>query len=215
VRAETRAGSAVVSVTVTVAPEDVLWFWLGDLDGDALAEQGVAQRWWRKDPALDQEIRAKFEATWQAIMAGDREAWLAEPHSRLAYVIVLDQFSRNMFRNTAQAFTADERALATAADGVERRLDRALHGHERTFFYMPFMHSEQLAMQDRAIELFTALRDQAQGRARDALSGNVDFAKRHRDVIVRFGRFPHRNAVLGRESTPEEIAFLKQPGSSF
>ena len=205
----------MVSVTVTVAPEDVLWFWLGDLDGDGLAEQGVAQRWWRKDQALDQEIRADFEATWQAIMAGDREAWLGAAHSRLAYVIVLDQFSRNMFRDSAQAFEGDERALAAAADGVEQGLDLALHGHERAFFYMPFMHSEQLAMQDRAIELFSALRDAAQGRARDALSGNVDFAKRHRDIIVRFGRFPHRNAVLGRTSTAEEREFLKQPGSAF
>jgi uncharacterized protein (DUF924 family) len=215
VRAEARAGSAVVSVTVTVAPEDVLWFWLGDLDGDGLAEQGVAQRWWRKDRAFDQEIRAKFEATWQAIMAGDRDAWLADAHSRLAYVIVLDQFSRNMFRDSAQAFAGDELALAAAADGVERGLDRALHGHERVFFYMPFMHSEQLAMQDRGIELFAALRAGTQGRAQDALSGNVDFAKRHRDVVARFGRFPHRNAALRRESSSEELAFLKQPGSSF
>ncbi|HKP56393.1 MAG TPA: DUF924 family protein [Polyangiales bacterium] len=204
-----------MSVTVTVAPEDVLWFWLGDLDGDGLAEQGVAQRWWRKDAALDQEIHAKFEATWQAIMAGDREAWLRGPHSRLAYVIVLDQFSRNMFRGSAQAFAGDERALAAAAEGVERGMDRMLHGHERVFFYMPYMHSEQLAMQDRALELFSAQRDQVQGRAFDAISGNVDFARRHRDVIVRFGRFPHRNAAVGRESTPEEVAFLKQPGSSF
>jgi uncharacterized protein (DUF924 family) len=205
----------VVSVTVTVAPDDVLWFWLRDLDGDGLAEQGVAQRWWRKDHALDQEIRADFEATWQAIMAGDREAWLGTAHSRLAYVIVLDQFSRNMFRDTAQAFAGDARALAAAADGVEHGLDRALHGHERSFFYMPFLHSEQLAAQDRGVELFSALRDATQGRARDALSGNVDFAKRHRDIIVRFGRFPHRNAALGRTSTAEEREFLKQPGSFF
>lgn len=200
---------------MTVAPEDVLWFWLGDVDGDGLADKALTARWWRKDPEFDQEIAAKFEPTWQAIMAGEREAWLAEPHSRLAFVIVLDQFSRNMFRNTPRAFEGDERVLAAVNEGVELGFDRSLHGHERVFFYMPFMHSEDLAMQDRGVELFAALRDSSEGRVREAVASNVDFAKRHRDIVERWGRFPHRNAVLGRESTPEEREFLKQPGSSF
>jgi uncharacterized protein (DUF924 family) len=202
-------------VTVTVAPEDVLWFWLGDVDGDGLADDALTQRWWRKDADFDHEIAAKFEPTWQAIMAGDREAWLDDPHSRLAYIIVLDQFSRNMFRGTPRAFEGDGKALGVAADGVKVGLDRALHGHERVFFYMPFMHSEELAMQERGIELFRALRDQSDGRVREAVAGNVDYARRHRDVVVRWGRFPHRNAVLGRESSPEEVEFLKGPNSSF
>ena len=204
-----------MTVTVTVAPEDVLWFWLGDLDEDGLAEAALAQRWWRKDDALDREIRAKFDSTWQAIMAGDRESWLDDPHSRLAYVMVLDQFGRNMYRGTAQAFAGDERALSAAAEGVERGHDRALHGHERGFAYMPFMHSESLPMQERSLELFVALRESGSDRARDALASNVEFARRHRDIIVRFGRFPHRNTVLDRVSTAEERAFLKEPGSSF
>jgi uncharacterized protein (DUF924 family) len=204
-----------VTVTVTVAPDDVLWFWLGDVDGDGLADDALTQRWWRKDPAFDHEVAAKFEPTWQAIMAGERGAWLETPHSTLAYLIVLDQFSRNMFRDTPRAFEGDAMALRVAANGVGRGLDRALHGHERVFFYMPFMHSEELAMQDRAVELFTALCDESEGRVREAVAGNVDYAKRHRDVIVRWGRFPHRNRILGRPSTPEEIEFLKQPGSSF
>jgi uncharacterized protein (DUF924 family) len=198
-----------------VAPDDVLWFWLGDVDGDGLAEEALTQRWWRKDRDFDHEVAAKFEPTWQAIMAGDREAWLAQPHSRLAYVIVLDQFSRNMFRDTPRAFEGDSKALRVAADGVERGFDRALHGHERVFFYMPFMHSEELAMQERSVELFTKLRDQTEGRVREAVAGNVDYAKRHRDVIARWGRFPHRNRILGRPSTPAELEFLRQPGSSF
>lgn len=204
-----------MSVTVTVAPEDVLWFWLGDLDGDGLAEPALTERWWRNDAEFDREVRAKFEATWQAIMAGDREEWLSGPHGSLAYVIVLDQFSRNMFRGTPQAFAGDERALHVAADGVARELDRQLHGHERAFFYMPLMHSERLAMQDRCLELFGALTEGARGRAHDAFASNLEFARKHRDIIVRFGRFPHRNAVLGRSSTPEEEAFLRQPGSAF
>lgn len=204
-----------MTVTVRVSPDDVLWFWLGDVDGDGLADKALTQRWWRKDPAFDQEIRAMFEPTWQAIMANEREAWLEEPRSRLAYVIVLDQFSRNMFRDTPEAFVADERAVKAAADGVARGHDRALHGHERVFLYMPFMHSESLAMQDRCVELFTALRDSSRGRVREAVAGNVDFAKRHRDIIARWGRFPHRNAIVGRDSTPQEVAFLEEPNSSF
>jgi uncharacterized protein (DUF924 family) len=203
------------TVTVTVAPDDVLWFWLGDVDGDGLAERALTKRWWRKDPEFDQEISAKFEPTWQAIMAGDREAWLEDPHSRLAYVIVLDQFSRNMFRGTARMFEGDANSLAAAADGVKTGMDRVLHGHERVFFYMPFMHSEVLAMQDRCIELFTALRDQSEGRVREAVAGNVDYARQHREMIARWGRFPHRNAVLERTSSAEELEFLKQPNSSF
>jgi uncharacterized protein (DUF924 family) len=202
-------------VTVTVTPDNVLWFWLGDVDGDGLAEDAMTQRWWRKDADFDQEIAAKFEPTWQAIMAGDREAWLDLPHSRLAYLIVLDQFSRNMFRGTSQMFRGDERAVAVAADGVKHGMDRALHGHERVFFYMPFMHSESLAVQDRGVELFGALRDRAEGRGREVLNSNVEFARQHRDIIARFGRFPHRNQVLDRDSTPAELAFLKETGSSF
>jgi uncharacterized protein (DUF924 family) len=200
---------------VTVAPDDVLWFWLGDLDGDRLAEEALTQRWWRKESDFDHEIGAKFEPTWQAIMAGDREGWLQDPHSRLAYLIVLDQLSRNMFRGTARAFDGDAKAQAVAADGVKLGLDRVLHGHERVFFYMPFMHSESLATQDRGLELFKSLRDQSDGRVRQMASGIVEYARKHRDVIARFGRFPHRNPVLERDSTPAELEFLKEPGSSF
>lgn len=204
-----------MTVTVSVSPDDVLWFWFGDVDGDGLADKALAQRWWRKDPAFDQEIRGMFEPTWQAIMANQREAWLENARSRLAYVIVLDQFSRNMFRDTPEAFAGDERALAAASDGIARGHDRALQSHERVFFYMPFMHSESLAMQDRCVELFTALRDSSRGRVREAVASNVDFAKRHRDIIARWGRFPHRNVILDRESTPQEVAFLEEPNSSF
>jgi uncharacterized protein (DUF924 family) len=200
---------------VTVAPDDVLWFWLGDVDGEGLADEVLTQRWWRKDHDFDHEIGAKFEATWQAIMAGDREAWLDDPHGRLAYVIVLDQFSRNMFRGTPRMFDGDATALAAAAHGVKIGLDRALHGHERVFFYMPFMHSEDLSVQERGVELYKGLRDQAEGRTREMVGGIVDYARKHRDIIARWGRFPHRNALLERDSTPAEAEFLKQPGSSF
>ena len=120
-----------VTVNVSVSPDDVLWFWLGDLDGDSLADRAMTQRWWRKDAAFDQEIRAMFEPAWQEIMANEREDWLADAHGRLAYVLVLDQFSRNMFRDTPEAFAGDERALAAASAGIATGRDRDLHGHER------------------------------------------------------------------------------------
>jgi uncharacterized protein (DUF924 family) len=130
-------------------------------------------------------------------------------------VIVLDQFSRNMFRGTARMFDGDAKALAVAADGVKIGLDRALHGHERVFFYMPFMHSEDLATQERGVELFKGLRDHSEGRTREMVGGIVDYARKHRDIIARWGRFPHRNLLIERESTPAEAEFLRQPGSSF
>jgi uncharacterized protein (DUF924 family) len=173
--------------------EDVLAFWFAD-----------PARWWKKDPAFDAEIRARFIPLHEAIDRGEREDWLDTARSALAYVIVLDQFSRNMFRGTARSFASDPRALAAARRGVDRGDDRTLSDDERVFLYMPFMHSEWLDDQDRSCALFLASRhDQAR------------FAEMHRNIIRRFGRFPHRNAILGRTSTPEEDAFLKQPGSSF
>ena len=141
----------------------------------------------------DQEVRDELDS-----MAND-------PQGCLALIILLDQFSRNMFRGSAQAFAADEKALAHARTAVERGLDQQLPPFQRTFVYLPFEHSESLADQDRSVALFEALGDE----------NTYDYAVRHRDIIVRFGRFPHRNVILGRESTPEELEFLKEPGSSF
>jgi uncharacterized protein (DUF924 family) len=196
-------------------PTDVLSFWFGPLDGHGLAQDAFAQRWWRKDAAFDAEIRTSFLATWDAIMRDQREAWLDTAHGRLAYVIVLDQFSRNMYRGDASSFDGDIRALDAAREGIDRRHDRELHGHERLFLYMPFMHSELLADQDRCVALLTQFRDESEGALRGTLEYNIGFAHQHRDIIARFGRFPHRNAVLERTSSAEEILFLQTPGSSF
>ena len=137
------------------------------------------------------------------------------PRGRLAYVIVLDQLSRNMFRNSARAFEGDEQALEAAERGIELGHDRALRGDERVFLYMPFQHAESLAVQERGVALYRAFRDETHGALREHLTENVSFAERHRDIIAQWGRFPHRNAVLGRESSAEERDFLEQPGSSF
>ena len=186
----------------------VLSFWFGALDEHDRVDPAVEARWWRADPAFDAEITSRFLGDHQAICAGEREAWLAEPRGRLAYVIVLDQFSRNMFRGTAAMFASDGRALAAAHAGVERGDDQQLPGAMRAFLYMPFMHSESLPDQERSVALFRALA----GGADDA---RLEFAIRHRDIVARFGRFPHRNAILGRPTTAEEAEFLTRPGSSF
>ena len=196
-------------------PDDILQFWFGTLDAEGLADKEHVQRWWRKDPAFDREIGARFGDLHQRLMDGELAPWLDAPRSLLAHVVTLDQFSRNMFRDSARAFAADPLALAAAERGIERGDDRQLRGHERVFLYMPLMHSEDVGAQQRCLQLFTRFRDETSGALRAALDGNVNFAQRHLDIVARFGRFPHRNALLGRSSTPEELAFLEQPGSSF
>lgn len=198
-----------------VAPDEVLSFWLGAVDAAGLASEATAARWYVKDAAFDAEILARFGATYRALMRGAHDDWRAAPRSLLAYVIVLDQFSRNMFRGQSQAFASDVRALSAAREGIANGLDRTLLGQERVFLYMPFMHSEELATQDACVRLFTAFRDESTGALRQVLEQNVDYAVRHRAVIAQWGRFPHRNQVLGRTSTAEELLFLQQPGSSF
>jgi uncharacterized protein (DUF924 family) len=172
--------------------DEVLAFWFDD-----------PGRWWKKDPAFDAEVRDRFLELHDAVVRDEREDWLATSRGTLAYVIVLDQFSRNMFRDSARMFEGDPRALAGARRALDRGFDRGLSCDERMFLYMPFMHSEDIADQDRGVELFASLQQW------------LPYAEKHRDIIRRFGRFPHRNPLLGRPSTSEELEFLKQPGSSF
>jgi uncharacterized protein (DUF924 family) len=173
--------------------DDVLTFWFAQPD-----------RWWKKDPALDAEIRDRFLLLHDAIERDEREDWRETPRGALAYVVVLDQFSRNMFRGSARMFASDARALATARRALDRGIDRSLSRDERMFLCMPFMHSEDILDQDRSVALFAS-----------DLQEWARYAEEHRDIVRRFGRFPHRNALLGRDSTSEELEFLKQPGSAF
>jgi len=193
---------------MTVAPADVVDFWFG-APGSAESAQ-FRREWFTVDAAFDAQIRERFLSTWQRLRGGELEAWRATPDGALAYVIVADQFPRNGFRGTAQAFASDELALAAAQAIVAAGDDARLTPLQRCFVYLPFEHAESLAMQDRSLALFTALTD-----AHPELSNVLDYARRHRDVIVRFGRFPHRNAALGRASSDDERAFLNEPGSSF
>jgi uncharacterized protein (DUF924 family) len=184
---------------------EVLLFWFG-----GPAERGRRQkRWFEKSDAFDREVRERFLGLYEQAFDGKRADWKANPHDCLALIVLLDQFPRNMFRGTPRAFAADPLALEAARHAVAQGHDRALLPVERLFTYLPFEHSESLDDQERACELTRPL--EAFKETDDAYR----YAVAHRDIIRRFGRFPHRNAVLGRESTPEEAAFLRQPGSSF
>jgi uncharacterized protein (DUF924 family) len=160
------------------------------------------ERWFVQDAAVDAEIRDKFQDLYTAALAGSLGHWEEDASRALAHVIVLDQFPRNMFRGSAAAFAADPLARAAAGRAIDRGFDRQTAMAERPFFYLPYMHSETLADQERCCELCRAVADE----------GTLKYAELHADIIRRFGRFPHRNAVLGRITTPEEQAFLDGGG---
>jgi len=166
-------------------------------------------RWFGKDPAFDAEIRARYGGAIEAALGGAFGAWTGTPRGALARILLLDQFTRNAFRDTPRAFAGDALALETAGRAVDAGFDRSLDPFERWFLYLPFEHAEDAGAQDRSLALFGALaRDTGQ-------RGPLEWAEKHAAVLRRFGRYPHRNAILGRASTADEIAFLHQPGSSF
>ena len=176
--------------------EEVLTFWFDDLSPDD---------WFESDEAVDSHIRERFQELHEALREQVPETWRSSARGCLAAVIVLDQFSRNMYRGTSRAFAADGAALSLAKEALMCGFDRELSIDERKFLYLPFEHSENPAEQARSMQLFSTLESEL----------DLDYARRHKEIIDRFGRFPHRNAVLGRISTPEEIEFIKEPGSSF
>ncbi len=186
----------------------VLDHWFG---APGSPELGTARDlWFRKSDATDRDIAQRFGPLIERALRGELSGWSAQPHSALAQIVLLDQFTRNTLRDTPRAFAGDARALAAAMAMVGARQDEALLPVQRAFVYLPFEHAEGLAMQDESVRLFTRLALEA-----PATQGMLDYAHRHREVVLRFGRFPHRNAILGRQSTSEEIAFLREPGSSF
>ncbi len=175
-----------------VGPQDVLRFW----------REAGPDKWFKKDVGFDRDIADRFGALWRAASAGELSAWEDGPESALALVIVLDQFPRNMFRGKADAFATDSLARAVTSRAIARGFDQAVPVQERSFFYLPFEHSEDLADQERCLELVRATRDE------DLLK----WAQIHADIIRRFGRFPHRNAALGRDTTDDEHNFLGSGG---
>lgn len=196
-------------------PQDVLAFWLGAWPIDHAAMLRVQPRWFAKDEAFDAELRARFGATLEAARAGRLDAWAADAGGRLALLIVLDQFTRNAWRGRPDSFSGDAQALALALEGIERGHDQAVPPMARIFCYLPLEHAEDADLQARSVALFEALAGAPDAQPRAFFEATLDYARRHQDVIARFGRFPHRNAVLGRVSTPAEQAYLAQPGAGF
>ncbi|MFC7420901.1 DUF924 family protein [Iodobacter arcticus] len=183
-------------------PDDVLSFWFGE-------QLDIRAEWFRKDAEFDAQISTKFLATVEAAAQGELNHWLETPHHGLAYIILLDQFPRNIFRNSARSFAYDHLALQAAKSMIHAGLNTELQALEQLFIYLPLEHSENLADQELTLSLMSQWQNEPQ------LQGFYDYAVKHHAVIQRFGRFPHRNALLGRSSTVEELSHLALPGSGF
>lgn len=203
-------------MTVHSEAEKVLHFWFGPLQ-DGLMDPTRRQGLFRADSAFDAHIRREFGADVEAAMAGERDHWSTTVRGRAALVILLDQFTRNIFRGTARAFGGDAQALDFAREGISRGEDRLLALEERVFFYLPFEHSETLADQETSLTLFENLlaEQETNGQAAATVKGYLQHARDHHALIERFGRFPHRNRILDRKSTSEEAAWLEQDARSF
>ena len=187
--------------------EEVLDFWFGREGEEGYGE--FREVWFTKNPEFDREIRDRFEAIYEEAAVGRLESWKDETRSCLALIVVLDQFPRNMYRGDARMYAADRLAQEAARHAVEHAYDRELPSYGRLFLYLPFEHSENLEDQQRSVRLFEGL---AAEMGSDDLLG---YALRHKEIVERFGRFPHRNEILGRQTTPEEAEFLEGPNSSF
>ncbi len=181
---------------MNISPDDILYFWFTEAGREA---------WWNKSPAFDGLVHRRFAEVHAAACAGELSLWRLRGRGRLAEIIILDQFSRNMYRNDPRAFAADALALVLAQEAVALGVQTGWPVNWRSFLYMPFMHSESAVIHDKAVTLFSE----------EGLEDNLKFEYAHKEIIDRFGRYPHRNAILGRKSTAAEIEFLKKPGSSF
>lgn len=197
-----------------ISPDDVLQYWFGDLTNPEQVPATVSL-WFKGGPEVDQEIRARFGDALEPARRGELDDWAATPRGTLALLVLLDQFPRNVYRNDPRSFASDEHARKIAGIALERDFDQAVYPVQSLFFYLPFEHSESLDDQRVAVDETRAAHERSTGEVKKLLEGTVDYAIRHQQVIERFGRFPHRNKILGRASTPEEEEFLKQPGSSF
>jgi uncharacterized protein (DUF924 family) len=196
--------------SAAATPARVLEFWLGDGIDKEWPTQDLGKRWFGGGAELDADIRARFGDAVQEAVAGGLRDWEQKPLTRLALVILLDQFTRNVFRGQPQAFAGDGRAQQLVLQTIAAGEDLALPCVGRVFLYMPLMHAESLALQDECVARFTRLQADARDSLKQRLQGNLDFARQHRDIIARLGRFPYRNAALGRPDTAEEQDFLRK-----
>lgn len=206
--------------TKTVAGDErvdsLLEFWFEGDPADESSLRALMKKWFTATPAQDHELETRFGALAEAASRGDLDSWAGTPRGRLALIILLDQFPRNLHRGTGAAFAEDSKALELCLDGLQHRLHEALTPLQRLFFCMPLQHAESRDIQTLAVETFGGLADGSEEEAvANLLRGTADYALQHKKIVDRFGRFPHRNAALGRESTQEELDFLASGGPSF
>jgi len=195
--------------------ESIIDYWFGEHPDDDAVIREKSDLWWKKNPEVDKEIRRRFETLLESELKGELASWANSPRGRLARMLLLDQFPRNMYRGSARAFACDERARQLARETLDQSVDRKLRPVERVFLYLPFEHSENAPDQVTGVRLFATLLEEIPETLKPPFRNLLEFAQKHKAIIDRFGRFPHRNALLGRDSTPEELEFLKGPGSSF
>lgn len=195
----------------------ILDFWFGDLNEKGLPSDAHRRIWWIKDPENDEMIKVNFGNDLNMAIKGELENWSSNHRGSLALILLLDQFSRNIYRDTAKAFSQDQIAVKLCLEGIDKSFDNKLHPVQRIFYYMPLMHSEDICNQEKSIKSFSNLAKQS--TATEAIANMVfssfEYALKHYEIVKRFGRYPHRNKILGRESTQEEIEFLSGSGSSF
>jgi uncharacterized protein (DUF924 family) len=190
-------------------------FWFGPEPDDAVVAQQKSNLWWAKKNQHDQEIQRRFSAYVDMAARGELDSWTKSARPLLVLILLTDQFPRNIYRNTPKAFRFDTLAQTWCLHGIRQGMDKGLRPIERIFFYLPLEHAESMEHQEQSVQLYTKLLQETPENQADIFKGYLAFALRHRSVVARFGRFPHRNAILGRASTLEETAFLRQPGSSF
>lgn len=195
--------------------EEILDFWFGALEGPYAMDPSRLRIWFGGGPDFDADVRERFGEDVERAVAGELDGWAETARGRLALVILLDQLTRNVFRDTPKMYAGDERALALTREGIERGHDRELRVIERLFLYMPLMHAEDRDAQKQCVELAHRVRDELPAEHRERFAGFFEHAGKHAAVVDRFGRFPHRNEILGRQSTPEELAFLEEHGRGF
>lgn len=195
--------------------EAIIEFWLGDASSSAEELKRRSRVWFSADPKLDQEIELRFGTLLGNEAAEVYDSWQATPRGRLALIILFDQFPRNIHRGTADAYAYDEKALDLSQTGIDAGMDQSLEPLERMFFYMPLQHAESIKVQDKSVELFTRLAEAVSPTLQETFLTIAQFAELHRDIIEQYGRFPHRNAVLGRENTAEEDEYLAGDAPDF
>ena len=200
---------------MVVKPTEILEFWFGDALVSAEQAKARAKLWFSRNDEFDREIERRFGLLPESAIRGELDAWRGDASSALALVLVLDQFPRNLFRGSPRAFAFDPTAREVALDAISRAFDTALDPLEAAFLYLPLEHAEDIGLQERSVALFERLIARAPPGLTALFESFADYARRHRDIVQRFGRFPHRNTILGRDPTPDEVAYLESGGDKF